>query len=177
MPRPTGGFLTAKPLEYVEEAEYGVFPTNPTMQWIGVVQSVSQTLDAGAEVLTSRAEGLLEAYSRGRVTNQELDRSVRQLTPQSTAYNGLSLFNSNTLYHLIRTITYPDGSVKHLHQQKSALIIDSLNIGSQEEGREEDEPRSRNLHQNRKMPTRVSSTRSKEESKTHAERIISIQEK
>jgi len=26
MPRPTGGFLTVKPLEYVEEAEYGVFP-------------------------------------------------------------------------------------------------------------------------------------------------------
>jgi len=81
MPRPTGGFLTAKPLRYVEEAEYGVFQTNPTMQWIGVVQSVSQTLDAGAEDLKSRVEDLLEAYPKDRVTNQDFDRSVRQLTP------------------------------------------------------------------------------------------------
>jgi len=58
MPRPTGGFLTVKPLEYVEEAEYGVFPANPIMQWVGVVQSVSQTLDAGAEEVEAQREDL-----------------------------------------------------------------------------------------------------------------------
>ena len=131
-------------------------------------------MDAVAEDLKSRVEGLLEAYSKGRVTNQEFDRSVRQLTPQSTAYRGLSLFNSHTLYHLIRAIIYPEGSVKHLHQQKSALIIDSLNSDSQEEG-EEDE-RSRNIRQNHKMPREATSARSKEESKTNTKRIISIQE-
>ena len=58
MPKPTGGFLTVKPLEYVEESEYGVFPSNPSMQWIGVVQNISQTLDVGAEEIEAQREDL-----------------------------------------------------------------------------------------------------------------------
>ena len=58
MPKPTGGFLTVKPLEYVEESEYGVFPANPSMQWVGVVQSISQTFDQGAEEIEAQREDL-----------------------------------------------------------------------------------------------------------------------
>ena len=93
MPRPNGCFLTVKPLRYVEEAGYGVFPTNPTILWVGVVRSIFQSLDASAEDLKSRVEGLLEAYAKGRVTNQNFDRSVRQLLlnqPHTEAYHSLT---------------------------------------------------------------------------------------
>lgn len=37
---PTTSQLMLRPLEYVEESSFGVFPTNPAMQWIGVGQEI-----------------------------------------------------------------------------------------------------------------------------------------
>ncbi|MEM3891733.1 MAG: phage tail tube protein [Nitrososphaerales archaeon] len=58
MPTPTGGFRTVKPLEYVEEVDYGVFPTNPTMQWVGVVQNPVETRDIGLEEVETQREDI-----------------------------------------------------------------------------------------------------------------------
>ncbi len=45
MPDPIGGWLVLKNPQYVEEAAYGTFPTNPAMSWIGVVGSCSLRAD------------------------------------------------------------------------------------------------------------------------------------
>src|SRR6266702_1278538 len=36
---PSGGWFVVKNPQYVEEATYGTFPTNPTMSWIGAVDN------------------------------------------------------------------------------------------------------------------------------------------
>ncbi len=45
MPDPIGGWLVLKNPQYVEEATFGTFPTNPAMSWIGVVGSCSPRAD------------------------------------------------------------------------------------------------------------------------------------
>ncbi len=42
---PIGGWLVLKNPQYAEEATYGTFPTNPAMNWIGVVSSCGPTAD------------------------------------------------------------------------------------------------------------------------------------
>ncbi len=43
--QPIGGWLVLKNPQYVEELTYGTLPTNPTMSWIGVVQSCQPRAD------------------------------------------------------------------------------------------------------------------------------------
>ncbi len=45
---PTLGLLNAYSAEYVEEATFGTFPTNPTMNWIGTDMQYSDSADMGA---------------------------------------------------------------------------------------------------------------------------------
>jgi hypothetical protein len=45
---PSLGLLAAHSAEYVEEVSYGVFPTNPTMKWIGTDLEYSDTADMGS---------------------------------------------------------------------------------------------------------------------------------
>jgi hypothetical protein len=42
---PSGGWLVVKNPQYVEEAAYGTFPTNPTMNWIGAVDNFDPKAD------------------------------------------------------------------------------------------------------------------------------------
>ncbi|MHB8565728.1 MAG: phage tail tube protein [Nitrososphaerales archaeon] len=45
---PSLGLLAAHSIEYVEEAAFGTFPTNPTMQWIGTDMQYSDSADMGS---------------------------------------------------------------------------------------------------------------------------------
>ncbi len=42
---PSGGWFVVKNPQYVEEATYGTFPTNPTMSWIGAVDNFDPKAD------------------------------------------------------------------------------------------------------------------------------------
>src|SRR6266702_5075425 len=42
---PSGGWFVVKNPQYVEEATYGTFPTNPTMNWIGAVDNFDLKAD------------------------------------------------------------------------------------------------------------------------------------
>jgi len=42
---PSGGWFVVKNPQYVEEATYGTFPTNPTMNWIGAVDNFDPKAD------------------------------------------------------------------------------------------------------------------------------------
>jgi hypothetical protein len=42
---PSGGWFVVKNPQYVEEATYGTFPTNPTMNWIGAVDNFEPKAD------------------------------------------------------------------------------------------------------------------------------------
>src|SRR5438445_13700050 len=45
MPDPVGGWGVVKLPQYVEEAAYGTFPTNPAMQWISPIASADLKAD------------------------------------------------------------------------------------------------------------------------------------
>ena len=45
---PSGGWLTQKELQYIEEASFGAMPTSPSYEWIGVVDNWDPRSDIGA---------------------------------------------------------------------------------------------------------------------------------
>lgn len=74
--------MAAHSAEYVEEATYGVFPTSPTMLWVGTDMEYQDSADMGSILIRNIGKEDLTAVTLGSQV-YELDL---QYAPQSSAF-------------------------------------------------------------------------------------------
>jgi Phage tail tube protein len=79
---PSLGLLAVHSAEYVEEASYGVFPTNPTMSWIGTDMEYSDSADMGSIIIRNIGKEDVTAVTLGAQA-YEVDL---QYAPQTSAF-------------------------------------------------------------------------------------------
>ncbi|MGI0086288.1 MAG: phage tail tube protein, partial [Nitrososphaerales archaeon] len=79
---PSLGLLAAHSAEYVEESSFGVFPTNPTLLWIGTDLEYSDSADMGSILVRNIGKEDLTAVTLG-AQDYEVDL---QYAPQSSAF-------------------------------------------------------------------------------------------
>jgi hypothetical protein len=86
---PTLGLLVADTIQYVEEglnlANFGVFPTNPAMQWIGADMNYSDSADVGSILIRNLGSEDLKYITPG-ATEFELDVDYAMQTSTFAKY-------------------------------------------------------------------------------------------
>ncbi len=79
--QPIGGWLVLKNPQFAEESSYGVFPTNPAMSWIGVVNSCVPKADMQSIMVPQvGAEDLKYVIKGAEVYSLELDLALQNST-------------------------------------------------------------------------------------------------
>src|SRR6266568_10865 len=78
---PSGGWFVVKNPQYVEEATYGTFPTNPTMSWIGAVDNFDPKADMQSIMVPQvEAEDLKYIVKGAEVYTMDLEFGLQTST-------------------------------------------------------------------------------------------------
>ena len=78
---PTGGWFVVKNLQYAEEATYGTFPTNPTMNWIAVIANADLKADMQTIMVPQLGTEDLKYLLKGAETyNADLEYAFQNST-------------------------------------------------------------------------------------------------